>query len=36
MGVCGANEEDHHYVNVNPARDFNVANYMRSSFHPRG
>ena len=24
-GVTGANEEDYHYINVNPGRDFNVA-----------
>lgn len=26
-GVCGANEEGFHYVNVNPGRDFNVERY---------
>lgn len=35
-GVCGANEEDHHYVNVNPARDFNVANYIDLRFIQEG
>jgi prolyl-tRNA synthetase len=35
-GICGANEEDHHYVNVNPARDFNVANYIDLRFIQEG
>ncbi|MED1202039.1 proline--tRNA ligase [Heyndrickxia acidicola] len=26
-GVCGANEENYHYINVNPERDFSVASY---------
>ncbi|WP_071395304.1 proline--tRNA ligase [Bacillus tuaregi] len=26
-GICGANEEDYHYVNVNPERDFSVSRY---------
>lgn len=26
-GVCGANEKDYHYVNVNPERDFRVDQY---------
>ncbi|WP_096435373.1 proline--tRNA ligase [Alteribacter populi] len=26
-GVCGANEKDKHFVNVNPSRDFNVNHY---------
>ena len=26
-GVCGANEENYHYVNVNPDRDFQVSRY---------
>lgn len=26
-GVCGANEENYHYVNVNPDRDFKVSRY---------
>ncbi|WP_078576391.1 proline--tRNA ligase [Salipaludibacillus agaradhaerens] len=25
--VCGANEQDAHFINVNPGRDFNVSNY---------
>lgn len=35
-GICGANEEDHHYVNVNPDRDFNVANYIDLRFIQEG
>ncbi len=26
-GICGANEVDHHYKNVNPDRDFSVSTY---------
>jgi prolyl-tRNA synthetase len=26
-GVCGANEENYHFVNVNPDRDFHVSRY---------
>jgi prolyl-tRNA synthetase len=26
-GVCGANEEDYHYINVNPERDFTVDSF---------
>ena len=26
-GVCGANEENYHYVNVNADRDFQVSRY---------
>ncbi|KHD86531.1 prolyl-tRNA synthetase [Heyndrickxia ginsengihumi] len=26
-GVCGANEKDYHYVNVNPERDFHIDQY---------
>ncbi|AOH54321.1 proline--tRNA ligase [Peribacillus muralis] len=35
-GICGANEEDHHYANVNPDRDFNVANYIDLRFIQEG
>ncbi|MGE6378096.1 proline--tRNA ligase [Peribacillus muralis] len=35
-GICGANEEDHHYINVNPDRDFNVANYIDLRFIQEG
>ena len=35
-GICGANEEDYHYVNVNPDRDFNVANYIDLRFIQEG
>jgi prolyl-tRNA synthetase len=31
-GVCGANEEDYHYVNVNPDRDFSVSQYADLRF----
>ncbi|MFW5787514.1 MAG: proline--tRNA ligase [Halanaerobiales bacterium] len=27
-GVCGANEKDYHYINVNPERDFKVDSYV--------
>ncbi|PJN87174.1 proline--tRNA ligase [Bacillus sp. mrc49] len=35
-GICGANDEDHHYVNVNPDRDFNVAHYIDLRFIQEG
>ena len=28
-GVCGANEEDYHFINVNPERDFSVSIAMK-------
>ena len=31
-GVTGANEEDYHYIHVNPGRDFNVAAYVDLRF----
>lgn len=31
-GVCGANEEHYHYLNVNPDRDFNVSQYADLRF----
>ncbi|MFP3508312.1 proline--tRNA ligase [Peribacillus sp. SIMBA_075] len=35
-GICGANEEDHHYMNVNPTRDFNVDNFIDLRFIQEG
>jgi prolyl-tRNA synthetase len=35
-GVCGANEEDYHYINVNPDRDFKVSNYADFRFIKEG
>lgn len=35
-GVCGANEEDFHYVNVNPGTDFEVARYADIRFIQEG
>ncbi len=35
-GVTGANEEDYHYINVNPGRDFNVAAYIDLRFIQEG
>lgn len=35
-GVCGANEENFHYVNVNPDRDFKVAQYADLRFIQEG
>lgn len=35
-GVCGANEEDYHYVNVNPGRDFSVTRYEDIRFIQEG
>jgi len=34
--VCGANEEDFHYVNVNPDRDFKVSQYADLRFIQEG
>lgn len=35
-GVCGANEEHYHYLNVNPERDFKVNNYVDLRFIQEG
>ncbi len=35
-GVCGANEEDYHYVNVNPSRDFEVSRFADLRFIQEG
>lgn len=35
-GVCGANEEDYHYINVNPERDFQVSRYEDLRFIQEG
>ncbi|WP_226643855.1 proline--tRNA ligase [Mesobacillus subterraneus] len=35
-GVCGANEEDYHYTNVNPERDFKVAAFTDLRFIKEG
>lgn len=35
-GVCGANEENYHYVNVNPERDFSVSQYADLRFIQEG
>ncbi|WP_428908629.1 proline--tRNA ligase [Niallia sp. Krafla_26] len=35
-GVCGANEEDYHYVHVNPERDFQVSRYEDLRFIQEG
>ncbi|MEH6942139.1 proline--tRNA ligase [Bacillus sp. JJ722] len=35
-GVCGANEKDYHFVNVNPDRDFEVAQYADIRFIQEG
>lgn len=35
-GVCGANEEDYHFVNVNPGRDFKVDRYEDIRFIQEG
>lgn len=34
--TCGANEEGYHYVNVNPSRDFQVAQYADIRFVQEG
>lgn len=35
-GVCGANEEHYHFVNVNPDRDFKVSRYADLRFIQEG
>lgn len=35
-GVCGANEENYHYVNVNPGRDLNTIRYADLRFIQEG
>ena len=35
-GVCGANEENMHYINVNPERDFPVDTYADLRFIQEG
>ncbi|HWJ78299.1 MAG TPA: proline--tRNA ligase [Niallia sp.] len=35
-GVCGANEEDFHFINVNPERDFQVTQYADIRFIQEG
>ncbi|MBT2755979.1 proline--tRNA ligase [Mesobacillus foraminis] len=35
-GVCGANEENFHYINVNPERDFKVSHYLDLRFIQEG
>ena len=35
-GVCGANEDNYHYVNVNPDRDFHVTQYADLRFIQEG
>ena len=35
-GVCGANEEDYHFKNVNPGRDFEVTSYIDLRFIKEG
>ena len=35
-GVCGANEEGYHYMNVNPERDFTVSQYADLRFIREG
>ncbi|MBV7503734.1 proline--tRNA ligase [Bacillus sp. sid0103] len=35
-GVCGANEEDYHYINVNPSRDFEVSRFADLRFIQEG
>jgi len=35
-GVCGANEEGYHYMNVNPERDFTVSQYADLRFIQEG
>jgi prolyl-tRNA synthetase len=35
-GVCGANEEDYHYINVNPGRDFEVSKFADLRFIQEG
>ncbi|MGM9924098.1 MAG: proline--tRNA ligase [Bacillus sp. (in: firmicutes)] len=35
-GVCGANEKDYHFINVNPDRDFKVSQYADLRFIQEG
>lgn len=35
-GVCGANEENYHFINVNPERDFSVNQYADLRFIQEG
>jgi prolyl-tRNA synthetase len=35
-GVCGANEENYHFINVNPERDFSVGKYADLRFIQEG
>lgn len=35
-GICGANEEDYHFKNVNPERDFKVTSYTDLRFVKEG
>lgn len=35
-GVCGANEEHHHFINVNPEKDFTVTKYADIRFIQEG
>ncbi|RSK45098.1 proline--tRNA ligase [Bacillus canaveralius] len=35
-GVCGANEEDYHFINVNPGRDFQISQYEDLRFVQEG
>jgi prolyl-tRNA synthetase len=35
-GVCGANEENYHFINVNPERDFEVSQYADLRFIQEG
>jgi prolyl-tRNA synthetase len=35
-GVCGANEENYHYINVNPERDFEVSQFADLRFIQEG
>jgi prolyl-tRNA synthetase len=35
-GVCGANEEHYHFVNVNPSRDFSVSQFADLRFIQEG
>ncbi|RHW36406.1 proline--tRNA ligase [Neobacillus notoginsengisoli] len=35
-GVCGANEEDYHFINVNPGTDFEVTRYADIRFIQEG
>ncbi|OCA85440.1 proline--tRNA ligase [Bacillus sp. FJAT-27225] len=35
-GICGANEEDNHFINVNPGKDFQVSQYADLRFIQEG